>query len=316
MEFYHSFRKPSVSQEFSSCQRDSGFFRYAEYSPTRTGLTKTLNIEHHLEQESLEAVSSKSAIEKRFESFQRETDFQSQTWANAEPRSNAIASLTKLNPKANPFIPRPIEWDKLPLRPLNPTLYSSSDLELSEGSLHSPISESVSFDFSDVMLDRFKQPYPMVVSPQEKSAFNFPEYEPRNQKQMIDRHIFRDSSIFYNDDMLHNFPNPTEKLSYTETKCYHCGCIGHLSVECHFREQGFDAVCFHCYGTGHKAPNCPRKPEEKESRMVDSNFFPMKYRTGSDDDTATNGITAKFGEMDIVGRNWNHNSDLASATNA
>jgi len=315
MAFYHSSRKPSVSQEFSSCQRDSGLYRYAEYSPIRTGLTKTLNIENQLEQESLEAVSSKSAIGKRFERFQRETDFQDQTWASGEPRSNATASLTKLNPKANPFIPRPIEWDKLPLRPLDPTLYPSSDLEFSEGSLHSPIVESVSYDFSDVMFDRFMPPYPMEVSPQETRAFNYPEYEPSNQQQMIDRHIFRDSSIVDSHDMLHNFPNPTEKLSYTERKCYHCGCVGHLAVECYFREQGFDAVRFQCYGTGYKAANCPKKAEKKDSRMVDTNST-MKYRTGSDDDTTTNGITAKFGEMNIGGRTWNHNSDLVSATNA
>jgi len=321
MAFYHPFGKPSVSQEFSSCQRDSGLFRYDEYSTVRTGLTKMLNIEHQLERESLEAVSSKSAIGERFESFQRESDFEGKPGpvVNQGQMQNATASLTKLNPKANPFIPRSIEWDKLPLRPVDPTLYPSSDLEFSEKSLHSPVGESVSYDFSDVMFDRFMQPYPMEISPQETRAFNFPGYEPRNQQQMIDRMIdrqlFQDSSMVDSHDMLHNFPNQTEKFSYTETKCYHCGCVGHLPVECYFREQGFDAVCFQCYGTGYKAASCPKKAEKKDSRMVDTNST-MKYRTGSDDETTTNGITAKFGEMDIGGRTWNHNSDLVPATNA
>jgi len=313
MLFYHSCREPSVSQEFSTGRRDSELSRYAQYSPIRTSWTKTFNIEHQLEQENLEAIRSKSAMGKRFESFQHETDFQVQTRASAEPMSNATASVTKLNPKANPFSPRPIEWDKLPLRPHDPTL-SSFDLELSERSVHNPIAESVSLDFSEVMFNRFMQPYPIEISPWEIRAYNFPEYEPRNQQQMsgVDWRIFQDSAIVDSHDMIHNFPNPTEKPNYTETKCYHCGCIGHLAVDCYVRKQGFDAVCFRCRGTGHKAANCPIKPEQEGIRMADTKS-PVRYKTDSDEDTTTKGIVAKFGKMDIEGRTWNRNSDLTSA---
>jgi len=314
MVFYHSVREPAVYQESSSGRRDSELLRYVECSPMLTGLTDTLNIEHQLEQENLEAMSLKSGFGKRFESFQRETDFQGQTWACAETKSNAPTSFTKLNPKANPFTPREIEWDKLPLRPIDPTLYSSFDIEFSERSVHSPIAESVSFDFSDAMFNRFMQPYPMEISPQETRAFNFPEYEPRNQQQMsgVDRRIFQDSAIVDSRDMIHNYPNPTEKLNYSEAKCYHCGCVGHLAVECYMRKQGFDAVCFHCCCTGHKAANCPN---QEEIRMVDIHSQ-VKYKTDPDNDTSTKEITAKFGKMDIGGRTWNLNSDLTSSTNA
>jgi len=312
MVFYHSVREPSVSQECSGGRRNSELLRYVECSPIRTGLTDTLNIKHQLEleQENLEAISLKSAIGKRFGSLQRENDFQGQTWACAEPKSNATASLTKLNPKANPFTPRPIEWDKLPLRPIDPALYSSVDLEFNERSVHSPIAESVSFDFSDVMFNRFMQPYPMEVSLQETRAFNFPEYEPMDQQQMsgVDRRIFQDSAFVDSRDMT----NPTEKMNYSETKCYHCGCVGHLAVECYMRKQGFDAVCFHCCCTGHNAANCPK---QEEIRMVDIHS-PVKYKTDPDNETNTKGITAKFGKMDIGERTWNLYSDLASATNA
>jgi len=84
MVSYDLFRETSVSQEFCKGGRDSEHFRYGECSPTRTVLTETLNIEHQLEPENLEATNLRSFIPKEFESFQRQTDFQVQTRASGK----------------------------------------------------------------------------------------------------------------------------------------------------------------------------------------------------------------------------------------
>jgi len=311
MVFYHSFRETSVSQEFCRGGRDSEHFRYGECTPIRTVLTETLNVEHQLEPENLEAITSRSFIREKFESFQRQTDFQVQNRVSAKSRSNATASLTKLNPNANPFIPKPIEWEKLPLRPLDSSLSPLSsvfDLDLNERSVRSPIDEGASFDSSDVL---FMEPYPMDVSLQKTRAFSFPEYEPWDQQQIsgVDRHIFQDSAIV-DSHMIHNFPNLREKMNYTETKCYHCGCVGHMAEECDIKNQGFDAVCFHCSGTGHKAAECPRIPKKEEFGIVETES-PATYTSEIlNQDTTPKGSPPQLGKIDIGEKTWNRNSNL------
>jgi len=245
MVFYHSVGEKLVSQEFGKCGRDSENLRSGEYSPFRTGLSESLNIEHQLKRENFEAILSKSSLGKKFESFQRQPDFQDQMRDSAKSSSNATTSLAKLNPWANPFIPKEIEWDKLPLRPLDTNLSPSIDLDFDERRVISPMDEDASFDFSDVM---FMQPYPLT------RAFSFPGYEPRDQQQIsgIDQHIFQDSAIVDSQGMRRNFSTPTENIDYTEKKCYHCGCAGHVTIDCYMKNEGSVPVRFHCFGTGHK----------------------------------------------------------------
>jgi len=309
MVFYHSVEETLVSEDFGRCGRDSEHLRSGEYSPFRTGLTETLNIEHQLERENFEVTPSKSSLGKKFESFQRQPDFQDQMRDSAKSRSDATTSLTKLNPWANPFIPKPIEWDKLPLRPLDPNRSPSFDLDFDDRSDRSPIDEDASFDSSDVM---FMQPYPLDVSSQQTRAFSFPEYEPRDQQQIsgIDQHIFQDSAIFDSQGMIHNFPSPTEKISYTEKKCYHCGSVGHVAIECYMKKKGFDAVCFHCFDTGHKTAKCPKRSKKEEIGIVETNS-PVMYKSDYlNQDSTLKASPAKVGDIDIGGRTWNRNSNL------
>jgi len=168
--------------------------KYGEYSPYGRGLIDSSNFDQW---ENLEAKPSNSVIGKKFESFQQKTDFEDPNRASVTPSSNALASSTKLNPNANPFIPNPIQWEKLPLAPVNPSLSLSPsfDLDLNERSFRSPIDEAASLISNDVM---FKQPYAI------RRAFSFPEYESRNKHQIcgVDRHIFhRDSAIVDNSDI-------------------------------------------------------------------------------------------------------------------
>jgi len=310
MVFYHSFRETSVSQEFSRGGRDSEHFRYGECGPIRTGLTEMLNIEHWIEQENLEAIPSRSLMEKKLESFQRQTHFQVQTRASAKSRSNGTASLTKLNPNANPFIPKSIEWEKLPLRPLDSSLSPSFDLDWNEKSVRSPIDEVASFDSNDGL---FMQPYPMDVSLQRTRALSFPEYEPRDEQQIsgVDRHIFQDSAIVDNHDQVHNFPNLRENMNYTKTKCYHCGCVGHMAVECYIKKQGFDVVCFQCLGTGHKAAECPKTSKNEEFGIVEIES-PVRYKSDClNQDQTLQGRPAKPRKNDIGGRTWDRNTNLS-----
>jgi len=308
MAFYHSVGETLVSQDIGRCGRDSEHLRSGEYSPFRTGMTETLNMEHQLERENFEAIPSKSFMGKKFESFRRQPDFQVQMRASAKSRSNATTSLTNLNPWANPFIPKPIEWDKLPLRPLDPILSPSFDLHLNERSVRSPIDEDDSFDSSDVM---FMQAYPLDVSSQKTRAFSFAEYQPRDQQQLsgIDQHIFQNSAIVDSHGMIHNFPRPTEKVNYTEMRCYHCGGVGHAAIECYSKKKGFDAVCFHCLGTGHKTAKCPKRPKKEEIGIVetDSQIYESDYLS---QDTTLKASPAKLGDIDIGGRTWNRNSNL------
>jgi len=309
MVFYHSVGETLVSQEFDRCGSDSEHLRSGEYSHFRTGSTETLNIEHHLERENFEAKPSKSSMGKKFESFQCQPDFQDQMRASAKSGSSATTSLTKLNPWANPFIPKPIEWEKLPLRPLDPNLSPSFDLDFDERSVRSPIAEDASLDSSDVM---FMQPYPLDVSSQKTRDFSFPEYEPRYQQQIsgIDQHIFQDSSIVDSHGMIHNFPGPTEKINYTEKKCYHCGCFGHLAIECYIEKKGFDAVCLHCLGTGHQTAKCPKRPKKEEIGIVETDS-PVMYKSDYlNQDTTLKASPAKLGDIGIGGRTWNRNSNL------
>jgi len=324
MVFYHSFRETSVSQEFGRGGRDSEHFRYGECGSIRTGLTEMLNIEHQIERENLEAIPSRSFIGKKHKSFHRQTHFQVQTRASAKSRSAtasltklnpnanpfiAAASLTKLNPNANPFIPKPIEWEKLPLSPLDTSLSPSFDLDFNEKSVRSSIDEVGSFDSTDVL---FMQPYPMDVSLQKTRGLSFSEYEARDQQQIsgVDRHIFRDSAMVDNHDKMHNFPNVRENMNYTETKCYHCGCVGHMAVECYIKKQGFDVVCFQCLGTGTGHTKCPKTPKKEEFGIGEIES-PVMYKSDClNEDRTLKGHPAKLGKFDIGGRTWSRNSKL------
>jgi len=263
MVFYHSFRETAFSREFCRGGRDSQRFRYRDCSPIRTGFTETLNIEDQLEK-NLEAIPWKSFTGKKFESFQRQTDFQAQTRPSAKSWSNATAPLTKLNPNADPFIPKPIEWEKLPLSPLDLSLPQSFDLDFIERRDRSPIDEVANFHSSDVL---FMQPYPMDVSIQKTRAFSFQEYEPRDWQQIsgVDRHLFQDSAIVDSHDMIHNFPNARENMNYTEMKCYHCGCVGHMAVESYIKKQ-------------HKAAKCEKTPKNEEFGIVGAES-PVLYKS-------------------------------------
>jgi len=227
------------------------------------------------------------------------------TPASAKCRSNATASLTKLNPNANPFTPTPIEWEKLPLRPPDSSLSPLFDLDFNERSFRSPIDEVTSFDSSDVL---FMQPYP-INFPLLKRSMSCPEYDPRAQQQIsgLDRHI--DSAIV-DSLMIHNFPDLREKMNYTETKCYHCGCVGHMAVECDTKKQGYDAVHFQCLGTNHKAAKCQKIPEKEESGMVETES-PVMYNSDYLYQNMTlKGSPAQLGKIDIRDKTWNRNSNL------
>jgi len=159
------------------------------------------------------------------------------------------------------------------LRPLDSSPSPLLDLDFNERSVRSPIDEVTSFDSSDVL---FMKPYPMDVSLM-KRAFSCPEYDLRDQQQIsgVDRHIFQDSAIV-DSHMIHNFLDLREKMNYTETKCYHCGCVGHTAVECDITKQGYDAVRFQCLGTSHKGAKCPKIPEKENFGIVDTEY-PVMY---------------------------------------
>jgi len=157
------------------------------------------------------------------------------------------------------------------------------------------------------------QPYPMDVSLQRIRALSFPEYEPRDEQQIsgVDRHIFQDSAIVDNHDKLHNFPNLRENMNYTKTKCYHCGCVGHMAAECYIKKQGFDVVCFQCLGTGHKAAECPKTPKNEEFGIVEIES-PVSYKSDClNQDRTLQGRAAKPEKIDIGGRTWNRNTNLS-----
>merc|ERR1719273_2607832 len=153
----------------------------------------------------------------------------------------------------------------------------------------------------------------MDVSLQETRAFRFPEYGPRDQQQIsgVDRHIFQDSAIVDSLDKIHNFPNLREKMNYTEMKCYLCGCVGHMAVECYINKQGFDVECFQCLGSGHKAAKCPKTQKQEEIGIVETES-PVMHKSGClNKDTTLKRRPAKIGKIDIGGRTWNRNSNLS-----
>jgi len=233
------------------------------------------------------------------------------TPASAKCRSNTTTSLTKLNPNANPFTPTPIEWEKLPLRPLDSSPSPLFDLDFNERSFRSPIDEVTSFDSSDVL---FMQPYPMNV-PLLKRSLSCPEYDPRAQQQIscVDRHIFQDSAIV-DSHMIHNFPDPREKMNYTETKCYHCGCVGHMAVECDIKKQGYDAARFQCVGTSLKAAKYPKIPEKEESGMVEAESPVMYNSDYSNQNMTLKGSPAQLGKIDIRDKTWHRNSNWSATS--
>merc|ERR1719233_458925 len=125
----------------------------------------------------------------------------------------------------------------------------------------------------------------------------------------VDRHIFEDSAIV-DSHMMHNFPNLREKMNYTETKCNHCGCVGHMAVECDIKNEGFAAVCFYCSGTGHKAAECPRTPKKEEFGLVETES-PVTYTSDIlNQNTTLKGSPPQLGKIDTGEKTWNRNSNL------
>jgi len=50
------------------------------------------------------------------------------------------------------------------------------------------------------------------------------------------------------------------------TRCYHCGLVGHMALDCPKKKQGIEAICFSCQQPGHKAEFCPRAALDGDSK--------------------------------------------------
>jgi len=70
------------------------------------------------------------------------------------------------------------------------------------------------------------------------------------------------------------FQKQRQSSSHAGKKCYHCGCVGHMAMDCPRKERGLDAVCFECNETGHKAAQCPMKPKA-DHENDDNQCFPQ-----------------------------------------
>jgi len=264
--YYPAYRETSVSQELGRGRTNLEHWRYGEYRESQRFHETSTNIEHHLKQLNIGGDWSKTFKRKRFETIQPKPHFQGQTSStNVNNKSNAFASSTKFNPEAKPFVPKGIEWDKLPLRPFESSLSSSLESDSYERSICSSIDDLTSFGSSDVMLVR---PNSVDVSLQKRSGM-IPEMKSSIWQKMSSIGQFLSQDFHMNDcrDKICKVSYAAGKTHCRDKKCYHCGCVGHMARKCHMRKQGFDAVCFECGGTGHKAAQCPIKLN-RESKTI------------------------------------------------
>lgn len=172
--YYPSYRETSVSQTVGRGRTNLEHYRYGEYGRSQRFNETSTNMEHQFEQLSIGVDRSKIFKGKKFETIQPKSQFQDQTPSSHLNKSNAFASSTKFNPEAKTFVPKAIEWDKLPLRPCESSQSVSLESDSYERSVCSSIEELTSLCSSDVV---FVRPHSVHVSPQKRSG-NLPEIKP------------------------------------------------------------------------------------------------------------------------------------------
>jgi len=301
--YFPSYGETSVSQKLGRGRTNSEHWRYGGYRQIQRFNEASTNIEHELEQLNIGENRSKIFKSKKLETIQPEPHFQGRTSSTYVNKSKAFASPTKFDPEAKPFVPKAIDWDKLPLRPCEFSLSSSLESESYERSVCSSI-EDTSFGSSDVM---FMRPNSVDFSLQERSSI-LPEMKPRIWQEMCGIGQFLSQDFHMNDshDKTCTFSYAEEKTNCRVKKCYHCGCVGHMARKCHMRKQGFDAVCFECRGSGHKAARCPNKLNREQCKTIKTDPMMMRKADCPMSKKKLREIQATLNRRLIEGRRWNN----------
>merc|ERR550534_1905374 len=179
---------------------NSGF---NEDDPGRRGVLKMLtNGEHRTEKANFAILGSK-VDQENFKSIQRKPGFQIKKSEKVVLEQSASVSSSNLNPRAKPFVSKPIEWDKLPLRP------RESSLSFSPLSLDSNSNNANVLSFTDDVITFgpgiFSQPN-QAVAPVKKETCVLPVFHPRGnlQRSSVDQCIFQDTCFDESQDMTHD----------------------------------------------------------------------------------------------------------------
>jgi len=302
--YYPSSRETSVSQTVGRGRTSLEHCRYGKYGRSQRFNETSTNIEHQFEQLSIGLDRSKIFKGKKFETIQPDSHFQDQTPSSHVNKSKAFVSSTKFNPEAKTFVPKAIEWDKLPLRPCESSLSASLESESYERSVCSSIEDVTSFGSSDVV---FVRPNSVHVSLENRSGI-LPEIKPSIWQKLgsIDKFLSQDFHMNDSRDESCELLYGAEKTQCREKKCYHCGCVGHMARKCHMRMQGFDAVCFECRGTGHKAAQCPDKLNREGYKTVKTHPMMMRKADCPMSKKKLTEIQATLSRRLIEGRRWNN----------
>jgi len=299
-----SYRETSVSQSVGRGRTNLEHYRYGEYGRSQRFNETPTNMEHQFEQLNIGVDRSKIFKGKKFETTQPESHFQDQTPSSHLNKLNAFASSTKFNPEARTFVPKAIEWDKLPLKPCESSLSVSLESDLHERSVCSSIEELTSLCSSDVV---FVRPHSVHVSPHKRSS-NLPEIQPTmwHKESSIGQFLSQDFHMNDTRDESCKLSDSAEKTHWREKKCYHCGCVGHMARKCHMRKQGFDAMCFECRGTGHKAAQCPDKLNREGYKTSKTNSMVMRKADCHMSKKELREIQARISRRFIEERSWNN----------
>jgi len=272
------------------------------------------NIEYQPELTFFEAASSN--VFKNI-SMQRERGFHADRQSlRAVSKQSSFVSKTKLNPEAKPFVAKPIEWDRLPLGPRESCFSHTFDSDSYDASVISYSSSDDNYMIaSNDGIYKIQQRLASALVP--KKAHILPTMNDRyyHQPSYTDSLVFQDTLMDESRDiMVGNFSNIRRKDDpYYKKKCYHCGSLGHMAMECSRRKWGFDAVCFVCRQTGHKAAQCPTNGKTETSRMDTADSMYMQETDALMRNMCLNKSPVGLKHNTIVGPNWSGNTRLSRA---
>jgi len=212
MVFYNSQRETSVSKEKAVGQTQKYKSGYGEDDPGQRGVREMLTSgKHRTEKAHFEPLSSKVG-QKNYISVQRKPGFRIKKSGKAVPEQSALVSSTKLNPEAKPFVMKPIEWDKLPLRPREPSLSLSLDSDSYDASVLSFTDDVTNFGSGEGIFSRPNQ----AGAPLQKKTCVLPSFYVRDnqQRSSVDQSIFQDSRVDESPDMTLDVSSPPKSTQY------------------------------------------------------------------------------------------------------
>jgi len=261
MVIYHSFTETLVSKAAGVGRPQIRRNEYGGDNMDRKVVAElSQGVKHPPEWSNFAAISSNAAAEARRVGSHQRVDSISGYFQNDIPEEKKSVSSIILNPHAIPFVSKPIDWGKVPLRTSESSFSLSPKSESYDQSIYS-MSDDVTTTFcsSDGMFSR--QSWASLSVSSQRESFMSPRLNRRYNYPMsyIDSYILQDS---YNKRERMETADEYSQLmkkqdTYNGKKCYHCGCVGHMAKMCPRKQQGLGAVCFLCDKTGHKYSDCP-----------------------------------------------------------